>query len=164
MITSLKYLGKTIFIVLCFFSSMMAFSQAKSHPLERTEQLQKIEQKNVVVFLHTDWCNYCKAMQNKTFKDQKIQQLLNEKFYFTDLNGEEKEAINFAGTVFKFRPTGVKTGYHELAASLGNIGGQVSYPTLVILNSKNEIIFQYDGFMNATDLYQVLTKINNVKS
>lgn len=156
-----KSLGKTIFIVLCFFSSMMAFSQAKSHPLERTEELQKIEQKNVVVFLHTDWCNYCNAMQNMTFKDKSVQQLLNEKFHFADLNGEEKGEIKFAGTIFKYHPTGVKTGYHELAESLGSINGQVSYPTLVILNPKNEIIFQYNGFLTAKEIVEVLKKIDN---
>lgn len=159
MMKSLLSLQKTIFIVLCFLSSMMAFSQMKSHPLERVEQLQKIEQKNVVVFLHTDWCNYCKAMQSKTFKDKNVQQLLSEKFYFADLNGEEKEEINFAGSVFRFHPTGFKTGYHELAASLGNIEGQVSYPTLVILNPENEIIFQYNGFMSVNQIVGVLQKI-----
>lgn len=152
---------KSSSVVLIFWGLMMTFSQTKKHPLECTEELQKTEQKTVVVFLHTDWCNFCKAMQNATFKDKEVQKILNENFYFADLNGEEKAEIHFAGTVFKYQPTGIKTGYHELAASLGNIDGQVSYPTLVILNPKNEIIWQYNGFLTAAEMLKLLKKIND---
>lgn len=152
---------KSNFFIVLFFCSMMAFSQTKSHPLELVAQMQKTEQKNVVVFLHTDWCNYCKAMQNSTFQNKNVKKLLDENFYFTELNGEEKLAIKFAGTVFKYQPTGTKTGYHELAISLGTIDGQISYPTLVILNPKNELIFQYNGFMTAKEISEVLKKIGH---
>ena len=154
-------LYQSSFFIVLLLCSMMAFSQAKSHPLELVEQLQKTEKKNIVVFLHTDWCNYCKAMENATFQNKEVKELLEENFYFTELNGEEKADINFAGAVFKYKPTGVKTGFHELAASLGTIGGQVSYPSLVILSPSNEIIFQYNGFMTAKEIVTVLKKIDN---
>ncbi|MGA9212547.1 thioredoxin family protein [Kaistella sp.] len=154
----LSSLRKASSVVLIFLGLMMTFSQTKKHPLERVEELQKTEQKNIVVFLHTDWCNYCKAMQNATFKDKEVQKILNENFYFADLNGEEKAEIHFAGNVFKYQPTGVKTGYHQLAVSLGNIAGKVSYPTLVILNPNNEIIFQYNGFLTAKEMLEILKK------
>ena len=152
---------RLVFFIVLLFCSMMAFSQKKSHPLELVEQLQKTEKKNVVVFLHTDWCNYCKAMENATFQNKEVKKLLDQNFYFSELNGEEKQDITFAGAVFKYKPTGVKTGFHELAASLGTIDGQVSYPSLVILSPNNEIIFQYNGFMSAKEIIEVLNKIKS---
>ena len=148
------------FFIVLLLCSMMAFSQTKSHPLESIGQMQKTERRNLVVFLHTDWCNYCKGMENSTFKNKNVQDLLRTNFYFAELNGEEKQDINFSGAIFKYQPTGVKTGFHELAASLGNIDGQVSYPSLVILSPENEIIFQFNGFMSAKEIIEVLTKIN----
>ena len=59
---------------------MRGFSQSKIHPLENVENLQKTEKRNLLVFLHTDWCSYCKTMQNSTFKNNKVQDLLKEKF------------------------------------------------------------------------------------
>ncbi|MDQ0477817.1 thioredoxin family protein [Chryseobacterium sp. MDT2-18] len=152
---------KSSSVVLIFWGLMMTFSQTKKHPLERAEELQKTEQKTVVVFVHTDWCNYCQAMQNATFKDEEVQKILNENFYFVDINGEEKAEIYFAGTVFKYQPTGINTGHHQLADSLGNIDGQLSYPTLVILNPKNEIVLQYTGFLTAAEILKLLKKIND---
>ncbi|MDN3606876.1 thioredoxin family protein [Kaistella yonginensis] len=152
----------TLFFTLFFIGTLMrGFSQSKIHPLENVENLQKTEKRNLLVFLHTDWCSYCKTMQNSTFKNNKVQDLLKEKFYFVALNGEEKSTIAFADAVFTYQPTGVKTGYHELALALGSSAGQVSYPTLVLLNPKHEIVFQHTGYMTAIDLLKIL-EISNI--
>jgi len=45
---------------------------------------------------------------------------------------------------------------HELAKQLGTINGKLNYPALVVLNAKNEIVFQYDGYLNAEELEAIL--------
>lgn len=151
---------KPISIVVVLFSTM-SFSQDKKHAIEWAEEQQKTIPKNMVIFIHTDWCRYCKAMQNTTFANVKVQELLKANFYFTELDGEEKENITFADIVFHYRPTGLKTGFHELAAALATIEGRISYPTIVILNPNKEIIFQYNGFMTASEFLGVLTEIHH---
>ena len=69
--------------------SGICFSQAKSYQFEAIESLQESEKKDVVVFIHTNWCNYCKAMENTTFNNQKVVDLIQQTFYFVILDAEE---------------------------------------------------------------------------
>lgn len=141
------------------FLPLSVFAQLQTYSFAQLDSLQKTKKKNIVVFIHTDWCKYCQTMKNTTFKDKKVVQLLNEKFWFADFNAEEKQDIIFNGHTFKYKPTGSNTGIHELAEQLGTANGKVSYPALCILNSDYEIIFQYDQFLSSTDLLKVLNEV-----
>lgn len=141
------------------FLPLSAFAQLQSYSFTQLDSLQKTEKKNIVVFIHTDWCMYCQSMKNTTFKDNKVIKLLNEKFWFVDLNAEEKQDIIFNGHIFRFKPTGSNTGIHELAEQLGLINSKISYPALCILNPYYEIIFQYDQLLTSTDLLKVLLEV-----
>ncbi len=136
-----------------------AFSQLQAYSFSEIDSLQLKEKKNIVVFIHTDWCKYCQAMKNTTFKNKEVIKLLNDNFLFTNLNAEEKQDITLNKYTFKYKPTGNNTGIHELAEQLGTINGKVSYPTLCVLNSKNEIVFQYGQFLSSSDLLNVLNKV-----
>lgn len=153
----------TFYNVLLFVSIILLpnilVSQIKTYQFEQIDSLQKIEKRNIAVFVHTDWCKYCQTMQNTTFKNDNVIKLLNEKFYFIDLNAEQKKDIVFNGRTFKFEPTGLNTGIHELAEQLATVDNQVVYPTLCFLNSNNEIIFQYNQFINSKDISTILTRL-----
>lgn len=148
----------SFFGVLNFVGKLNA--QQRTHPIEIAEQQQKNDQRNLIVFIHTDWCLYCQSMQNSTFNAKAVKSIVDQNFYFIELNAEEKRDIRFAGKTFKYKPTGVKTGFHDLATALGRVNGQVSFPTLVILNSQNEIIFQYSGYLSANEFSKILEKLN----
>jgi thioredoxin-related protein len=137
----------------------ISLSQIKTYQFEQIDSLQKIEKRNIAVFIHTDWCKYCQTMQNTTFKNDNIVKLLNESFYFIDLNAEQKKDIIFYGGTLKYKPTGTNTGIHELAEQLAAVNNQVAYPTLCFLNLNNEIIFQYNQYINATDLSTILIRL-----
>lgn len=139
--------------------SFTSFAQdLKTYKFEEIEGLQVNEPRNVVVFIHTDWCSYCKAMEVKTFRKEEITESLNSHFYFIDFDAESKEDIIYNGIKFKYRPTGKNTGLHEIAEALGEIDGKLSYPTLVILNPENEIVFQYDSFINYKEMEKILNQ------
>ena len=129
--------------------------QNKPVQFEELKALQAAEPRPLVVLIRTDWCKYCHAMQNTMIKNPKVSQLLRNEFYTVFLNAEEKKNILFAGREFKFR-----YGVNELATELATVNGRVSYPTLCILNAKNEIIYQYDGFLSAQALENTLKKIS----
>jgi thioredoxin-related protein len=137
-----------------------SFTQIITYPFEQLDSLQKTEKRNIIVFIHTDWCKYCQLMKNTTLKDDRVIKLLNDKFYFVDLNAEEKRNIVFNRHNFKYKPTGANTGTHELADQLGNFEDKLSYPTLCILNADYEIIFQYPEYMNVKDLKDFLTRLD----
>ena len=138
---------------------LLGFAQMQTHSFEEIDQLQHIENKNIVVFISTSWCKYCRAMENTTFKQPEVIALLNSDFLYTELDAEEERDISFNGHIFKFRPTGTHTGIHELAAQLATVDGKMSFPTLYILNPDYEIIFQYNQFLSAEDLLKVLNAL-----
>ncbi|WP_027384234.1 thioredoxin family protein [Epilithonimonas caeni] len=150
LILRLAILGSSLLSGICF-------SQIKNHQFEELENLQKSELRNAIVLIKTDWCNYCKAMENTTFKDQKVIECINKNYYFVELNSEEKREIHFAEKTFRYKPTGFNTGVHELGETLTE--GKTTYPSLIILNPQNEIVFQYNGYLKASELLDILNKI-----
>lgn len=152
---------KSICVFCLFWMIQQGFAQLKMVHFEQIDSLQTIEKRNVIVFIHTDWCKYCQVMKAKTFKNQAVVQLLNSKSYFVDFNAEEKRKIKFNNVNFAFKPSGTSAGIHELAKELGTINGQISYPTLCILNDKNEIVFQNNSYLNTKNLINLLEIIKN---
>lgn len=147
----------TIFLFLSLTSS--AFCQLKSIPFEAIDSLQQIQKRNVIVFIHTDWCKYCQAMKNSTFKNKKIVEQLNNEFYFVDFHAEDKRTIRFNNQTFNYRSTGNTTGVNELAIQLGTVNNQLAYPIICVLNSKNEILFQDTNYRNAKDFEMIINKL-----
>lgn len=149
-----------VYILLIFFWVIPSgFAQLKTYSFEEAEELTKSKPKLVVIFIHTSWCNYCKMMENSTFKNPEIINLLNNDFYFISLDAESKEEIHFNNHIFKFKPKGQNTGIHELATALATIDSEVIYPTITILESDLSILFQKHSFLNAKALLTILEKI-----
>ena len=142
-----------------FLSAWNVSGQNRTVRFEEIKALQSVESKPIVVLIKTDWCKFCHAMQNTMLKTPQVSQLLRNNFYTIFLNAEEKKSIFFAGREFNFRQ-----GVNELAQELATINGRVSYPTLCILNAQNEIIYQYDGFLSAQAMEEVLTKIRKLEN
>jgi len=85
---------KAVYILLIFFWTIPSgFAQLKTHTFEEAEKLAKENPKPYVVFIHTSWCNYCKMMENSTFKNPEIIHLLNSDFYFISLDAESKKTF-----------------------------------------------------------------------
>jgi len=148
------------FITMFFFWAIPSgFAQLRSYTFEEAEQLSKEKPKPIVVFVHTDWCKYCTMMENSTFKNADVINLLNDKFYFVSFDAETKNDITFNNHIFKFNPTGQNTGIHELATALATVNNQVAYPTITILDSKYSILFQKQSYIKAKELVSILEKI-----
>ncbi|MFV8377678.1 thioredoxin family protein [Flavobacterium sp. LB3R33] len=135
------------------------FAQLRSVSFEEIDSLQSIEKRKTIVFIQTDWCQFCHAMKNTTFKNEEIIKELNTALYFVNFNAEEKRTVVFNKTTFQFKPTGNNSGTHELAIALGTINKQLNFPVLCVLNSENEIIFQHSGYLKPKELKLILTKL-----
>ncbi len=137
-----------------------AIAQLQVNSFESIENKMTMAPKPLVVFIHTNWCMYCKNMENTTFNNTDVIQQLNQNFYFASLNGESRETIHFLNKSFRFQPNGNKTGVHQLARELATVNNKIGYPTLAILNHKYEIIFQQQSFLNAKELIRILNKLS----
>ncbi len=139
----------------------MLSAQIRAKDFESIEQAIDKDPKFIIIFIHTDWCTYCKSMENTTLKNPKIVNKLNKHFYFISFNAETRETVYFRDREFRFIPNGKKSGVHQLALELSMINNTISYPTLTVLNDKYEIVFQHSSFLNAKQLNQVLEKLYN---
>lgn len=145
--------------MISFWTIPSSFAQLKTYTFEEAEKLSKENPKPIVVFIHTSWCNYCKMMENSTFKNPEIITVLNTDFYFIRLDAESKNEIHFNNHKFQFIPNGNNTGIHELATALATINSQLIYPTTTILASDYSILFQKHSFINAEELQVILEKV-----
>ena len=146
----------SIALVAVVFSFNECLAQLKTVSLTELDSLQTLEQRPVVTFIHTDWCKYCLQMKSKTLNNDSVISVLNKSFYFVDLDAESKKVMSYGGHAFKFKPTGSDTGVHELAEQLGMINGKLDYPTVSVINAKNEIVFQHGGLLQTDELLTVL--------
>jgi thioredoxin-related protein len=148
---------KAIYIVLIFLWAIPScFAQLKIHTFEAATLLAQKNPKPYVVFIHTSWCNYCKMMENTTFKNPEIISELNARFYFISLDAETQEDIVFNNHKFSFVPKGLDSGIHELATALATMDGQVVYPTTTILQTDFSIVFQIHSWLNKKELLSIL--------
>lgn len=150
---------KKLAFFLIILTANQNFAQLKMHSFEQAEKLSKTAPKSFVIFIHTDWCKFCKMMENTTFKDMALIDKLNQDFYFISFNAEEKNDIIFNENTFRFKPKGNHSGIHELAAILADKNGSIAYPTLTILNPDYSIAVQLQSYINSSKLLQILGKI-----
>lgn len=134
-----------------------SLGQLQHYNFEEIEKLQLKAPRLLMVFIHTDWCGYCRTMQNTTFDNENIINILNDKYYFISFNPEkEQHDIVFYGRTFVFKPSGRNVGVHQLAQELGSINGLLGYPTLVVLTPQREIVFQHNGMITSKEFLLLL--------
>ena len=156
---------KTLLFIFIFFGCFTTYAQKtqkeetlKTLTFTEVEKLQQENPKPIVVFISTEWCKICFGMKRTTFQNKDVIQLLNNNFYFIHLNGEEKETLLFYGKEFNYKPTGVKTGVHELAIALAGTDKRIAYPTTTILNTSLEITTQIVGYIKSREMKRILKK------
>lgn len=156
-------LKKTMLLILLlgsvFTFPVWGFGQLQTRTFEELESLQLLEKRPVVVFIYTDWCSYCLAMESTTLNDPEIIEKLNSSFYFIAFNAENETEVRFRGTTFRFQSSGNGVGVHELALAFAPENTALTYPNLCVLNPTFEIIFQYGEFLNKQEMNLILNKI-----
>lgn len=173
----MKSIG-AIFTILFLFYTLIAHGQAPQHVAASTktvnhtkavdnkntsevqwmsfqEAIEKNKKKPKKIFIdvYTDWCGWCKVMDKQTFTDPYIISYLNENYYAVKMNAEKNEKINFKGKEYNFVAQGTK-GYHELAAEL--MSGRMSYPTVVFLDEKMDLLQPIPGFRKPEEMDLIL--------
>lgn len=141
-----------LLLVVLFYSGL-AKAQLQAVSFNQLDSLQRIEKRKVVVFVYTDWCGYCKAMEQKVFKQAEIQKLLQSQYYLVALNAEDKNTVSYRGQTFGYKNS---KGVHELALSLMGQQKQLSFPFLALINAQDELLYRQEGFISAATLKKVL--------
>ena len=143
-------MSKYLYILFIFVAFSLNAQDIQWVSMDKAEEIQKASpEKPLFIDVYTDWCGWCKQMDNTTFKDQEVVSFLNQYFIPVKFDAEQKESINFKGQDFVYQQAGSR-GVHELAAAL--LQGQLSYPSYVVMDGKGQITHIFKGFQKPNDL------------
>lgn len=126
------------------------------YSIQEVAELQKENPKKVVVDIYTDWCRWCKVMDETTFADPTLMTALQKDFYLVKLNAETTTPIEFKDKTYNFVSSN-RRGYHELAAYLLN--GGLSYPSFVVLDENLTPIEVIKGYKEGKAFKAALDKV-----
>lgn len=143
---------KKTFTILAFLFISAAYISAqdgvKWYTIEEADALLKTDPKPVFIDTYTDWCSWCKRLDKDTFSDPIIAEYLNENFIPVKFNAESKEPVTFLGK--EFINDGKYGKSHQLAIAL--LRGDMSYPTMVFLSEKAELLGPIKGYMKPMEM------------
>lgn len=133
-----------------FFSCAQRRSETKEKlkwlTLQEVELSMQKEKRPVLIDLYTDWCGWCKVMDRKTYSNKHVTGYIQQKFYPVKIDAEGRKDITWNGRKYSFNPN-YKT--NDFAIYL--TGGQLSYPTTVIIPPDGSGPQPIPGFLGPSD-------------
>ncbi len=105
----------------------------------------------ILIDLYTEWCGWCKVMDKKTYKNKNVFDYLNGKFRAVKLDAESKGSLQWKGKSYAYNS---QYKVNEIAFFLA--GGQLSFPTTVIIPAGTNDPQPIPGFLEPKDLEQVV--------
>lgn len=142
------------FVLLLAFNS--SAQKVKWYTFSEAVELNKTQPRKIMVDVYTDWCGWCKVMDEQTFQHPDIAKILNEKYYAVKFDAERKDTVVFQGTAFVNKGEGRRPP-HDLAVAMLN--GKMSYPSIVFMNEKNQLITAVPGFQKPEQMEPLLIYI-----
>jgi thioredoxin-related protein len=144
-------------ICLCFGLFLVAQTsqaQVKWYKIEEAEQQAATQGKKIMVKVYANWCGWCKEMDKATFPNQHVAKILNQSFIPVQFNAEQLGDIAWGGTNYKVVRPKNSGRYHQLAAQWLN--GQLSFPTIVILDENGKVIQAISGYRRAAEFEKLI--------
>ncbi len=146
---------KTILFTLALaFLSLNAIAQKINWvTFEEAIKLQKKNPKKIMMDVYTNWCGPCKMLDKNTFQNKDVADYVNANYYAVKFNGEGNEVVNYNGKSFSnpnYNPAFAnrRNSAHELARYF-----QIrSYPTVMFLDEKGDLIFPLIGYKTVSQM------------
>ena len=152
---------KRIIIAITVLMALPIFGNAQKinwMTFQEAVELNKTAPKKIFIDMYTDWCGWCKKMDQTTFQDPEVIAYMNENYYAVKFNAERNDTIVFGGyTYINEGGMNGRRGTHQLAAAL--LQGRMSYPSYVFMNEKNQLITVAPGYMETKDFLPILKYI-----
>ena len=147
---------KSVSILFFLLLGVSVFSQEekiKWYSIEEAEKLIKNNPRPIFIDTYTDWCVWCKRLDENTYSNPVIAGILNKKFYSVKFNAEDKSSISFQGKTYI--NDGKSGAAHQLAVAL--LKGQLSYPTIIFFDEKGQYLTPVPGYRTPKELEPMLS-------
>ncbi|HEX5024570.1 MAG TPA: DUF255 domain-containing protein [Agriterribacter sp.] len=119
--------------------------------LAEAEAKNAAQKKAIIIDLYTDWCGWCKVMDKNTYTNNDVIQYIQNNFYPVKINAETREPLDWRGKQYQYN-TNYKV--HDYAIML--TGGQLSYPSTVILPADGSAPQVIPGYLKTDDMELIL--------
>jgi thioredoxin-related protein len=151
---------KILFIFLLVLPGFIISAQkaaVKWYTIEEAEKLARENPRPMVIDTYTDWCGWCKKLDQDTFSNSVISEILNTKFYPVKFDAEGKSPVTFQGK--KYINDGKSGPTHQLTTAL--ITSQSGYPNLVFLNDQLQLLTNVPGYREPKEMEVLLSFFAN---
>lgn len=140
-----------LLFILVIMHSLSLASDKKSGALtwksfDEGLQLAQKQKKPILVDFYTDWCGWCKKMDEATYKNTDVVKLLSQKFIVIKLNPEQN-----AQYTFNNQPVN--------GSQLAKMFGVRGYPTTGFLSESGKLITAVPGFIPPENFLPILSYI-----
>ena len=128
---------KITFFTVLLFIGISSFAQIQHFQGSFDEAVKTAKKENKAVFIdfYTDWCGWCKRLDQTTFKDDNITKIITDSYVFLKVNAEKEDGPAIA------RKAGVS-----------------GYPTMVIYQNNGKLAEKIVGYRTPEQLISVLEK------
>ncbi|MFV0304722.1 MAG: thioredoxin family protein [Moheibacter sp.] len=123
--------------------------------LEEAEaEMKKSPEKPLFIDFYTDWCGWCKRMDNTTFKEQEVVSHINTNYIPVKFDAELKEEVKFKGKSYRYIKGQNGRGVNSFAYF--SLRGQLSYPAYAIIGHDGKLEKLLLGYMPKDKLLEGL--------
>jgi len=114
------------------------------HEFDNGLSISAEETKPVFIDFYTDWCHWCKVLDEKTFSDTEVKNYMDEHFVKIKVNAEDQtDEQTFNGHTMN-------------SAQLARAFGVTGYPALAFLDKNQNLITLVPGFLPPEKFIHVL--------
>jgi len=110
------------------------------------QALSKVDNKKIMVDIYTDWCEFCKKLEEQVYPDSLVRKNIYKFYHAVKLNAESDELIEYNGETLTEREFAKKLGVR-------------SYPTILFIDTEGELILQINDYIPADDFQNMLVYI-----
>ncbi len=150
-------MNNRILILIAVFTLLSIKSYSESIrwiSMNEALELNKTQPKRIFIDIYTSWCGWCKKMDASTFKQPDVVRYLNQHLYCVKFDAEGSDTVIFKGRTYTNQKVAGKRSTHPFAAIL--LGGQMTYPSFVILDDKLRGVSMIKGYKAGPEMYILL--------
>ena len=126
---------------------------------EEATALNEKKPKKFFLDMYTDWCGWCKKMDQTTFINPVIVDYMNKHYYAVKFNAERKDTVSYKGKDYvNPNPTGQRSS-HQLAQTI--LSGRMSYPSFAFMDEQLNMITVVPGYRKAPEFETILNFVGS---
>ncbi|MDF2518323.1 MAG: hypothetical protein K0R59_3619 [Sphingobacterium sp.] len=154
----MKYFKRICLLLISLLYPLFHFGQERINwvSFEQLDSLLAGAPRETLIFIHTDWCSYCRKMEREIFTKQDLATTINKRYYAVKLDAESVQQISFDQSLWKAKSSRKRTGqYHPLALQLLQ-GKQMVFPSILRFDSGFRLKNIQQKYLNSKELNDFL--------